>query len=240
MAKNRLKVGYEPFVNATPGFIDDLGAVVQLFHVEFVSIDDYHPLNRSAANGRWAGALGWLHNGFVDTLEDYWYITADKIDSFRFTNPIREESFGAIYSVASVDTSVMQFNSMMANIQISVYFLMLAASCAFIVLYVWVGRVIDRPSSTDWWTVLVAAVPCFNCQATLEVRDTVTRRVIFIFIGIYVLLTTTFYQTYLLRSLILSTRVTPLTMNQIIAGVERHEYTIMFYNQDEEVESLIR
>jgi drug/metabolite transporter (DMT)-like permease len=129
---------------------------------------------------------------------------------------------------------------MMANIQLSVYVLLAAACSVFIAMYVWVDRLLDPAAHTDWWTVFVAAMPCFNCQATLEARKIVTRRVIFVFIGIYVLLTNSFYQTYLLRSLILSKRVTPMTMKQIIAGVERHEYTIMFYNQEEPVEQWIR
>ncbi|CAM6000344.1 unnamed protein product [Sphagnum balticum] len=172
-------------------------------------------------------------------LEDYFYITEERIDSFLFTNPIVKGTFGAIYSVAGVRTSAIQFDSMMANIQVNVYILLIAACCVFIAMYVWVDR-IDPHAHTDWWTVFVAAVPCFNCQATLEARGTVTRRVIFVVIGIYVMLTTAFYQTYLLRSLILSSRVTPMTMKQIIAGVERHEYTIMFYSQEEEIEQWIR
>ena len=154
-------------------------------------------------------------------------------------NRFLAETFGAIYSVAGMRTSAIQFDSMMANIQVSVYVLLLVACCMLIALYVWVDK-IDPDAHTDWWTVFVAAVPCFNCQATLEARHTATRRVIFVVIAIYVLLTTSFYQTYLLRSLILSTRVAPLTMKRIIDGVERHEYTIMFYNQEEEIEMWIR
>jgi hypothetical protein len=239
MTNHRLKVGYEPFENAAPGFLGNLDMLLGLFKVDFVRIDHFHPLIRNASTGEWTGAFGWLQNGSVDMLEDFRYITEERIDSFRFTNPIVEGTFGAIYSVAGVHASVIKFDSMMANIQVNVYILLLAVGCVLIALYLCVDR-IDSDDHTDWWAVLVAVVPCFNSQATLEARGTVTRRVIFVVIGIYVLITTTFYQTNLLRSLILSAQMTPLTTKQIIAGVERHEYTIMFDNQGSALERWIR
>jgi hypothetical protein len=96
MTKSRLKVGYEPFADATPAFVDNFGTILELFTVDFVCIDDYHPLNRSSVTDRWAGAYGWLYNGSVEMLEDYSFIIEDKMDSFQFTNIIRAETICTI------------------------------------------------------------------------------------------------------------------------------------------------
>jgi hypothetical protein len=50
--------------------------------------------------------------------------------------------------------------------------------------------------------VFVAAVPCFNNQAGPINIETATRRIVVLVIGATALLTTTFYQTLLLSSLL--------------------------------------
>jgi hypothetical protein len=69
------------------------------------------------------GAAGWLERGQVDTLNWDMFITAERSQSFAFTNPIRYTQFVAFYPMQDRNTDVVRFDGLTAYIGVQVYVL---------------------------------------------------------------------------------------------------------------------
>jgi hypothetical protein len=96
-------------------------------------------------------------------------------------------------------------------------------------------------AATDWWTIIVAVIPCFQCysdgvfsgcaysasvRACAVQHSSLTGRVIVLTIGVCSLLSTTFYQELLLTSLIVEPHSQPVFANVIAQMIERYNYKV--------------
>jgi hypothetical protein len=68
----------------------------------------------------------------------------------------------------------------------------------------------------------------FNSQATPVTYNLLTRRLVLLTVGVSVILTSTFYQTYLLRALMLTSGNQALPFEDIVCKIERRQMSVMF------------
>jgi hypothetical protein len=68
----------------------------------------------------------------------------------------------------------------------------------------------------SWWHVSMAVVPCFSCQVSpLDHSYTFTRRLLAIVVGVTVLLSTNYYQAYILNGMMVQDVPAPYTVQEL-------------------------
>jgi hypothetical protein len=73
------------------------------------------------------GALGWVQSGRVDTLYQQWFITPERQEIFRFSNPLRHSELVAFYATQDDNESpALHFDTLSALIDWNAYLVGLA------------------------------------------------------------------------------------------------------------------
>jgi hypothetical protein len=86
----------------------------------------------------------------------------------------------------------------------------------------------DEPFS--WWDVSLAVVPCFNSQAPPldHHSNTFTRRILVIVVGVTVLLTTNYYQAFILNGMMVQDVSVAYTVDELAEKLYTNELRAMF------------
>jgi hypothetical protein len=83
--------------------------------------------------------------------------------------------------------------------------------------------------ATSWWNISMAVVPCFNSQALpLHHSHTFTRRLLVIIVGAMVLLTTNYYQAFILNGMMIKNVPSPYTIDELAKKLYANEMTAVF------------
>jgi hypothetical protein len=87
-----------------------------------------------------------------------------------------------------------------------------------------------QPSSSSLgvWNVIVLVVPFMNNQSSALNSETVSRRILNMIVGMFVLVSVAFYQSPLSSSLITKPPPRRLTLEEIAIKIELHELNPMF------------
>lgn len=83
------------------------------------------------------------------------------MNAFQYTNAMRTNRLFAIYAQNTNRTKLIDFNGLMAGVQLSVYLLIIAFSCVLVVLFAIIEHV--RPAHNQahfkFWHILIAVFP---------------------------------------------------------------------------------
>ena len=148
------------------------------FDIEFIEFANYLPWQQ-LSNGTWAGALGHLKAGRVDTLSDRAVLTTERINSFEYSIPTGYTNYAALY--AAKLSNRITFMNLTASISYQWYLLFLTATICFTILLALLQYIIPQFSiNFSWFKTITATIPCFRNQtAALEHLNSVTRIVVF-------------------------------------------------------------
>jgi hypothetical protein len=165
--KPLIRIGTPNFVNESKLNVDDRFDLLFGGFNEFVYISSYLPWQ--LVNGTWTGALGYLMNDEVDTVNNIAYMTSERLNSFQFTNTIAAQSIVAIYAQNKHQTTFVDFHGIVAGVSWDVYLLTIIFWCLLVILFVCTEHV--RPSANfTWFNIAMYISPCFNCQASTIFR----------------------------------------------------------------------
>ena len=137
----------------------------------------------------------------IDTVYFAVYITPERMSAFQFTNAYMASRIAAVYSQQSATAPAgMSLSGMAAGISLDVYITMLFTWCALVFLFALIDYVRTSYKTVfQWWNTGTAIMPFLNCQAPgLEHCQSPSRCVAVATASIFVLLSTTYYQTLLL------------------------------------------
>jgi ABC-type amino acid transport substrate-binding protein len=114
VTKSLIRVGTLNFVNESELDVADRFDLLFGGYHEFVYIPDNDPWQ--LVNGTWTGALGYLMNESIDTINIPAYITSERLDSFQFTNATVAESIVAIYAQHRNQAKFVDFKGIAASV----------------------------------------------------------------------------------------------------------------------------
>jgi hypothetical protein len=102
-----------------------------------------------------------IQNDKFDTVENGVYITAERMESFQYTNAYRANRFVAIYAQQTNHTKFVDFEGLAAGVSLDVYALTIVICWLLYLLFVLIDYM--KPSNEfNRWNIAIAISPFFN------------------------------------------------------------------------------